>query len=91
MSLTGHTFAIAVAQFARGSDKAANLASIRYLATTAVARVATLVVFPEYSSFLHSGAWRAVRSRRRTAQQPFVVGLEAIAKVLGIHNQGCFT
>ena len=43
--------AVAVAQFAPGTDKAENLAVIRQLATRAVERGAELVVFPEYSSF----------------------------------------
>ena len=43
--------AIAVAQFAPGPDSASNLAQMRTLATTAAARGAALVVFPEYSSY----------------------------------------
>ncbi|MEO7006868.1 MAG: carbon-nitrogen hydrolase family protein [Terrimesophilobacter sp.] len=42
---------VSVAQFAPGTDKAANLAAIRSLAQRAVERGAQLVVFPEYSSF----------------------------------------
>ena len=42
---------LAVAQFAPGADTAANLATIRELAHRAVRRGATLVVFPEYSTY----------------------------------------
>ena len=46
--------AIAVAQFAPTADPAFNLEVLRDLATTAVARGARLVVFPEYSSYFAS-------------------------------------
>ncbi|MCU1477226.1 MAG: hydrolase [Subtercola sp.] len=45
---------IAVAQFAPTADTAANLAEMRRLTELAVARGATLVVFPEYSSHFSS-------------------------------------
>ena len=42
---------LAVAQFAPGSDDVANLRTITELAERAVARGATLVLLPEYSSY----------------------------------------
>jgi deaminated glutathione amidase len=44
-------FAIAVAQFAPGADRDANLAEITRLSQLAAARGARLVIFPEYSSY----------------------------------------
>ncbi|NNC11144.1 carbon-nitrogen hydrolase family protein [Planctomonas sp. JC2975] len=45
------TVAVAVAQFAPGSDAQENLERMAELASTSVARGARLVVFPEYSSY----------------------------------------
>ncbi|MBD3941719.1 carbon-nitrogen hydrolase family protein [Microbacterium sp. NEAU-LLC] len=45
------TLAIAVAQFAPTADAAANLEAVAHLVTTASARGARVVVFPEYSSY----------------------------------------
>ncbi|MES2094059.1 MAG: carbon-nitrogen hydrolase family protein [Actinomycetota bacterium] len=77
--------AIAVAQFLPGEDKAENLRQIRDLATTASSRGASLVIFPEYSSHFTSGLGEHSVAAAETLDGPFVAGLEAIAKVLGIH------
>lgn len=79
------SLAIAVAQFAPGADKAANLEHIRDLATTAASRGARLVVFPEYSSYFTAELGEHSVAAAETLSGPFVAGLEAIAKVLGIH------
>jgi predicted amidohydrolase len=77
--------AIAVAQFAPGSDKPANLERIRDLATTAASRGARLVVFPEYSSHFTAELGAHSVAAAEPLDGPFVAGLEAIAKVLGIY------
>ena len=82
--LTTH-LAIAVAQFAPGEDKAANLEQIRDLATIAASRGARLVVFPEYSSYFTPEFGEHSVAAAETLDGPFVAGLEAIAKVLNIH------
>lgn len=79
------SIAIAVAQFAPGTDKAKNLESIRDLATVAAARGARLVVFPEYSSFFTPELGEHSVAAAEPLDGHFVAGLEAIAKVLGIH------
>jgi predicted amidohydrolase len=79
------SLAIAVAQFAPGADKAANLERIRDLATTAASRGARLVVFPEYSSYFTAELGEHSVAAAESLSGPFVAGLEAIAKVLGIH------
>ncbi len=77
--------AIAVAQFAPGEDKAANLEQVRDLATRAASRGAKLVVFPEYSSHFSPELGERSVAAAETLDGPFVAGLEAIAKVLDIH------
>ncbi|HEV7957725.1 MAG TPA: carbon-nitrogen hydrolase family protein [Marisediminicola sp.] len=77
--------AIAVAQFAPGTDSSANLLAIRDLATTAVARGARLVVFPEYSAFFAPELGASSVAAAEPLDGPFVAGLAAIAKVLGVH------
>lgn len=77
--------AIAVAQFAPGADKEQNLASIRDLATTAVARGAQLVVFPEYSSYFTPVLDEETVAAAESLDGPFASGVAAIAKVLGVH------
>lgn len=77
--------AVAVAQFAPGTDKEENLASIRDLATTAAARGARLIVFPEYSSFFAPTLDNAVVDAAESLDGPFASALAALAKVLGIY------
>jgi predicted amidohydrolase len=77
--------AIAVAQFAPGSDKAENLAAIRRLAATAAARGAQLVVFPEYSSFFTPELGQAALDAAEPLDGPFVDGVAEVADALGVH------
>ncbi|RNE59045.1 carbon-nitrogen hydrolase family protein [Cryobacterium tepidiphilum] len=77
--------AVAVAQFAPGTDPAANLAAIRELAATASARGARLVVFPEYSAFFEPVMGRSFVDAAETLDGRFVAGLSSIAADLGIH------
>ncbi len=77
--------AIAVAQFAPVDSVEANLRTMRDLATTACARGAKLVVFPEYSSFFEASIGEASLAAAEPLHGTFVAGLSAIARVLGIH------
>jgi predicted amidohydrolase len=77
--------AIAVAQFAPVADWAANLASIRSLATTAAARGAGLVVFPEYSSYFEPDLGQSFVDAAQPLDGPFVSGLAALASELRVH------
>ncbi len=78
------TTAVAVAQFAPGTDQAANLAEMRRLATTAVERGAGLVVFPEYSSHFDASSKGSLVGVAEPLDGPFVAGLLSIAAELGI-------
>ena len=76
---------VAVAQFAPGTDRAANLAEIRLLAGTAVARGAGIVVFPEYSAFFEKRMGEASLAAAEPLDGPFVTALGALAADLGVH------
>ena len=84
-SAHGDAVAIAVAQFAPGTDKTENLSVIRELATTATARGARLVVFPEYSSFFTAELGPQSVAAAEPLDGPFVEGLSMIATELGVH------
>lgn len=77
--------AIAVAQFAPGTDVDANLAAIRDLATRAASRGATLIIFPEYSSYFTPELDAATVEAAETLDGTFGSGLAGLAKVLGVH------
>jgi predicted amidohydrolase len=85
MSDSVGSVAIAVALFAPGEYRGANLEQLRDLATTAASRGAKLVVFPEYSSYFTADLGGHSVAAAETLGGPFVAGLEAIAKVLDIH------
>jgi predicted amidohydrolase len=76
--------AIAVAQFVPSTDGAANLAAIRALATTAVARGARLVVFPEYSSYFAPSLGQDFVDAAQPLDGEFVAGIRALATELKI-------
>lgn len=76
---------VAVAQFAPGPDRHANLASIRDLVETAVARGATLVVLPEYSSWFDAEPGPAWRAAAESSDGPFVSALAALAREQNVH------
>jgi predicted amidohydrolase len=76
---------VAVAQFAPGTDRDANLAAMRELAGTAVARGAGLVVFPEYSAFFEKRMGEASLAAAETLDGPFVTALGDLAARLGVH------
>ncbi|MCY7325569.1 MAG: carbon-nitrogen hydrolase family protein [Microbacteriaceae bacterium] len=77
--------AIAVGQFAPTVDRAANLATLRDLASLAASRGAKLVVFPEYSAFFEAQLGPESVAAAEPLDGEFVAGLAAIAKVLGVH------
>ncbi|MFB2597825.1 carbon-nitrogen hydrolase family protein [Herbiconiux sp. P17] len=78
-------FGVAVAQFAPGPDKAANLETIARLARTAVRRGASLVVFPEYSSYFSDPIGAQTVANAEPVDGPFVTALGAIAAELDVH------
>lgn len=77
--------AIAVAQFAPVADAQANLSSIRSLTERAVSRGATLVVFPEYSSYFTARIGQDFVDAAETLDGPFASGLAALAEEFGVH------
>jgi len=77
--------AIAVAQFAPVADSAFNLATIRTLAERAAGRGASLVVFPEYSSYFEPDLGPGYVDAAQSLDGDFVAGLAAVATDLGIH------
>ncbi|MBC7443752.1 MAG: carbon-nitrogen hydrolase family protein [Ramlibacter sp.] len=81
----GAALGVAVAQFAPGRDGEANLAAMRDLATTAVARGARLIVFPEYSAFFEPAMGPSFVAAAQPLDGPFVTQLAGIARELGIH------
>ncbi|WEO78413.1 carbon-nitrogen hydrolase family protein [Cryobacterium sp. SO2] len=76
---------VAVAQFAPGTDRAANLAGMRLLAQTAVGRGAGIVVFPEYSAFFERRLGEASVAAAEALDGPFVTALGRLAVDLGVH------
>lgn len=76
---------VAVAQFAPGADREENLESIRSLAGDAAARGASLVVFPEYSSYFTPEMGPDWVAAAETLDGRFVTGLASVAQELGIH------
>ncbi|CAN5210197.1 carbon-nitrogen hydrolase family protein [soil metagenome] len=74
-----------MAQFAPGDNRDANLAAMEVLASEAVGRGASLVVFPEYSSFFEPEIGDASVAAGEALDGEFVTGLAALAVRLGIH------
>lgn len=77
--------ALAIAQFAPGTDREGNLAAMAALAETAVARGASLVVFPEYSSYFTAELGPDWVAAAQALDGTFVQRLAALAGRLGIH------
>ncbi len=76
---------VAVAQFAPGTDSDQNLATITKLVELAVARGATLVVLPEYSSYFSAEMGPDWIDAAESLDGPFVSGLASLAKRLSVH------
>ncbi|SDS40501.1 carbon-nitrogen hydrolase family protein [Microterricola viridarii] len=77
--------AVAVAQFAPGADTAANLAEIERMTRLAASRGASLVVFPEYSSFFTPTMGPEWVAAAEPLDGPFVRALAALAADTGCH------
>ncbi len=76
---------VAVAQFAPSDDKAANLREIERMTRLAASRGATLVVFPEYSSYFTPTMGAAWVAAAEPANGAFVQALAALAADTGCH------
>ncbi|TFD68896.1 carbon-nitrogen hydrolase family protein [Cryobacterium ruanii] len=76
---------VAVAQFAPTADRARNRAVLRQLATTAAARGAHLVVFPEYSAFFEPNLGASFVAAAEALDGEFVTALAGLAVELGVH------
>ncbi len=76
---------VAVAQFAPGTDPLANLATMRQLSAIAVERGATLVVFPEYSSWFAAEFSAATGAAAEPLDGDFVQRVAGIAAEFSIH------
>ena len=74
-----------MAQFAPGDNRDVNLAVMETFAAEAVGRGASLVVFPEYSSFFEPELGDASVAAAETLDGEFVTGLAAFAQRMGIH------
>ncbi|MGN6743129.1 MAG: carbon-nitrogen hydrolase family protein [Amnibacterium sp.] len=75
---------IAVAQFAPGPDRQANLAAVRDLAGRAAAAGAALVAFPEYSSFFEPRMGPRFVEHAEPLDGPFTAAVAAAAGGLGL-------
>lgn len=76
---------VAVAQFTPGTDTAANLAEITAFAERAAQRGATLVVFPEYSSYFSADMGQDWVDAAQPLSGAFVQSLASLAARLDIH------
>jgi predicted amidohydrolase len=76
---------VAIAQFAPGADKGANLAAITRLAERAASRGASIVVFPEYSSYFSDPFGDGFLENAEPLDGAFVTALGSLAARLGIH------
>ncbi|RFA20373.1 carbon-nitrogen hydrolase family protein [Subtercola boreus] len=85
MRASGDPLGVAVAQFAPGGDKAANLEAMRGMIETAVARGAGLVVFPEYSMHFLAPLGSQTLDAAESIDGEFVQALGALAVQYGIH------
>ena len=81
----GAALGVAVAQFRPSVDQGENLEVMRSLATTAVARGAQLIVFPEYSAFFEPTMGPSFVAAAEPLDGPFVSALGSLAVDLGIY------
>jgi len=82
---SGDALGVAVAQFAPGDDKAENLSAITRLAERAASRGASLVVFPEYSSYFSEPFGAGFLEKAEPIDGDFVTHLSALSQRLQIH------
>jgi predicted amidohydrolase len=76
---------VAVAQFAPGSDRAENIATVTELAERAAERGANFVVFPEYSAYFTPTMGDDWLAAAEPLDGPFVQALTSLAQRLRIH------
>lgn len=76
---------VAVAQFAPGPQVESNLFDIRALSERAAERGASVVVFPEYSSYFSDPMGDDILAHAEPLDGPFVRFLAGVAQELGIH------
>lgn len=76
---------VAVAQFAPGADKKANVAEIERMTWLAARRGASIVVFPEYSSYFTASMGPDWVAAAEPLHGPFVQALAALATETGCH------
>lgn len=76
---TDGALALAIAQFAPTSDRAANLARIAEMTADAAAQGAHVIVFPEYSSFFVAPFDASLAAHAEPLDGPFVTALTEIA------------
>lgn len=76
---------VAVSQFVPGADAEANLFAIRVLAERAVERGASVVVFPEYSSYFSDPMGEDLVAHAEPIDGSFVQSLSGLAQELRIH------
>ncbi|MEH3141477.1 MAG: carbon-nitrogen hydrolase family protein [Mycobacterium kyogaense] len=75
---------VAVAQFAPGEDKDANLEAVTSYVTDAVAQGANLVVFPEYAMFTAPAMDERFLASAESLDGPFVTALQDLARREGV-------
>jgi predicted amidohydrolase len=76
---------VGIAQFAPGADRAENLAAITRLSERAASRGASLVVFPEYSSYFAEPFGDGFLENAEPLDGEFVTALKELAARLHIH------
>lgn len=76
---------VAVAQFAPVADAVANLETVGRLARTAAARGASLVVFPEYSSYFSNPLGQGFVDAAQPIDGSFIAGIRSLARELQLH------
>lgn len=70
---------VAVAQFSAGTDKSANMETMKALVAQAAQQRARLVVFPEYSMYATTALDRGIVSSAEPLDGPFVLGMARFA------------
>jgi predicted amidohydrolase len=83
--MTADETGVGVVQFAPGEDSEQNLVAMRDLGARAVERGASLLVFPEYSSYFTPLLGPNTVEAGQPIDGEFVDGLSVLAKVLGVH------
>jgi predicted amidohydrolase len=76
---------VGIAQFSPGADRAANIATIARLAERAASRGASIVVFPEYSSYFSDPFGDGFLENAEPLDGEFVTALAGLAERLGVH------